>query len=320
MSQTDASYRFERGVDDIAIPDRLGYAVELITRVAGGVRDGDPTDAHTAKLPAGAIRVRLERIARVLGEEIPVDEIEHHLRSIEFIVNRDAGDLLVTPPSFREDVAGEVEVIEEIARLHGYEKFSSEIRPFRPGTVPDAPLELVSRKVRRDCVQAGLLEARPMPFVREGDESLRVRNPLAEDEAYLRTSLLNSLARRVEFNFSHMARNVRLFEIGTVYTLERETTGAPGERMHAAAVLAGDRRPAHFTEPRPPHYDEWDAKGLALVIARAAYIGAEVECVASVGDSLWTVTIDDIAVGTVQRLGLDAPVGAAGLCVEIDME
>jgi phenylalanyl-tRNA synthetase beta chain len=318
---TDASYRFERGLDPTAIPDRLAYAVELITRVAGGVRDGDPTDAHTPTLPTGAIRVRPERITRVLGERITDEDIEKYLTSIEFVVNRDGDGLLVTPPGFRADVEGEIEVIEEIARLHGYDRFSSDLRPFRPGTVPDAPLELISRKVRAECVAAGLYEARPMPFVRNGDDSLRVRNPLAEDEAYLRTDLLESLARRVEFNFAHMQKDVRLFEVGTVFTLEREKSGAPGERMHAAAVIAGNRRPVHFTEPRPPHYDEWDAKGLALAVATASYEGAEAECVPSVGDSLWTVTIDDIAVGSVQRLQVDAPVWAPAVYgIEVDLE
>jgi phenylalanyl-tRNA synthetase beta chain len=318
---TDASYRFERGVDEAAIPDHLHYAVELITRLAGGVREDDPTDAHRPAEPALAIRLRTSRVAVLLGEKISADAIEKYLTSIEFVVNRDGPDLLVTPPSFRADVAGEVELIEEVARLHGYDRFSTEIRPFRPSSVPDAPLELIARSVREECVASGMFEARPMPFVCTGDESLRVRNPLAEDEAYLRTSLLDSLARRVEYNFAHMQRNVRLFEVGTVFTLEREESGAPRERMHAAAVIAGDRRPSHFTEPRPPHFDEWDAKALAERLAVSAYPGAHAECVATVGDALWTVTIDDIAVGSVSRVEVDAPVWAPAVYgVEIDLE
>ena len=318
---TDASYRFERGVDEAAIPDRLHYAVELITRLAGGVRDGDPTDAHRPAEPALAIRLRTSRVALLLGEQISAEAIEKYLTAIEFVVNRDGPDLLVTPPSFRSDIEGEVELIEEVARLHGYDRFSTEIRPFRPSSVPDAPLELIARSVREECVASGIFEARPMPFARSGDESLRVRNPLAEDEAYLRTSLLDTLARRVEYNFSHMQRNVRLFEVGTVFTLERAESGAPGERMHAAVVIAGDRRPSHFTEPRPPHFDEWDAKALAERLAVSAYPGAHAECVPTVGDALWTVTIEDVAVGSVSRVKLDAPVWAPPVFgVEIDLE
>lgn len=319
---TDASYRFERGVDQAAIPDLLNYAVELITRVAGGVRDGDPTDAHTPHVHPGAIRLRPSRVARVLGEAISPEEMEMHLAKIEFVVNRDSGELLVTPPSFRSDISGEVELIEEIARLHGYENFSSEIRPFRPGTVPDAPMHIVSRQVRDVLIAAGLFEARPMPFVRSGLDEHRVRNPLAEDEAYLRTTLLDTLGRRAEHNFAHMQRNVRLFEIGTVFTAGRDpASGAPAERVHAAAVIAGDRRPAHFTEPHPPRYDEWDAKAIGESIARAAWPSASITLDPSVGDTLWLVSADGAAVGSVSRLSVDAPVWAAPLYgVEIDLD
>ena len=318
---TDASYRFERGVDQAAIPNMLSYAVELITRVAGGARDGDPTDAHQPYQHPGAIRLRLSRIALLLGESVSADDATRYLQSIEFVVNRDGDDLLVTPPSFRSDVFGEVELIEEVARLRGYETFSSELRPQRPGNVPDAPLHLLSQRVRERMIASGLLEARPMPFSRAGDESHRVRNPLAEDEAFLRTNLLDTLGRRVEHNFAHMQRNVRLFEIGTAFTTATDPkTGAPAERIHAAAVVAGDRRPAHFTEPRPPQFDEWDAKAIAEAAAESAWPGAGVELQPSVGDVLWNVVVNDTAVGTVKRLVVDAPVWASPVFgVEIDL-
>jgi phenylalanyl-tRNA synthetase beta chain len=319
---TDASYRFERGVDEATIPDLLDYAVELITRVAGGVRHGDPTDAHRPFLPPGAIRLRPSRVALVLGEELSTTDVQRYLESIEFVVNRDGDELLVTPPTFRFDVTGEVEVIEEVARLHGYEKFSSELRPFRPGSVPDAEMDLVSRRVAAECIAAGLLEARPMPFVRQGMDVHRVRNPLAEDEAYLRTNILDTLARRAEYNFAHMQRNIRLFEIGTVFTAERDaTTQAPGERVHAGAIIAGDRRPAHFTEPHPPHFDEWDAKGIAESLAASAWPGAPVDLDPSAGDALWIVSVNGVAAGNVTRLSVDAPVWAAPLFgIELDLE
>lgn len=318
---TEASYRFERGVDQAAIPDLLHYAVELITRVAGGVRDGVPTDAHAPYTPPGAIRLRPSRVARVLGEEISSYEIERYLETIGFVVNRDSEELLVTPPSFRSDIDGEVEVIEEVARLHGYEKFSSDIRPFRPGSVPDAPMHTLAERVRRACIAEGLLEARPMPFVRAGAPSLRVRNPLAEDEAYLRTSLLESLARRAEYNFARTQRHIRLFEIGTAFTEERDPqTSAPRERVHAAAIVAGYRRPAHFTDPRPPHYDEWDAKEIAESIAEAAWPAAAVSLVPAEGGPLWRVTANGTRVGAVYCLEVDAPVWAPAVYgIELDL-
>ncbi len=322
---TDASYRFERGVDQAAMPDVLHYAVELITRLAGGVRQGEPTDNHVALIPPGAIRVRPSRVGQVLGIAIPAAAIAEHLASVGFTVNPDGDELLVTPPSFRADVDGEIEVIEEVARLHGYDEFPSAVRPFRPGTVEDSPMYVVARRVRAECVAAGLLESRPMPFVRQGLDEHRVRNPLAEDEAYLRTNLLETLARRVEYNFAHMQRNVRLFEIGTAFgTNEAGDSGdprLPRERMHVAAVIVGDRRPAHFTEPHPPHYDLWDAKSIGLSLANSAWPGAEVRAEVSSDVTLWNILVDGVAVGSVRTVTVDAPVWAAPVFgIELDLE
>ena len=319
---TDASYRFERGVNRVAVPDLAAYAAELIMRVAGGSVQGPATDIDSTFVAPQPIRLRPSRVSRVLGETISTSNIESYLASVGFDVTYDGDSLLVTPPGFRADATGESELIEEVARLHGYDAFPSDIRPFRPGNVPDAPLDILSRRVRAELMSAGLYEARPMPFVRDGSEMHRVRNPLAEDEAFLRTRILDSLARRAEYNWSHMQRNVRLFEIGTVFTNEKNSqTGAPGERTHAAAIITGDRRPAHFTEPRPPRFDEWDAKELAESVASAAYPGSSIFCAPSVGDILWTVSANDIAIGSVCRMSLDAPVWAAPVFgIEIDLE
>lgn len=319
---TDASYRFERGVNRVAVPDLAAYAAELIMRVAGGSVQGPATDIDSTFVAPQPIRLRPSRVSRVLGETISTSDIESYLASVGFDVTCDGDNLLVTPPGFRADAIGESELIEEVARLHGYDAFPSDIRPFRPGNVPDAPLDILSRRVRAELMSAGLYEARPMPFVRDGSEAHRVRNPLAEDEAFLRTRILDSLARRTEYNWSHMQRNVRLFEIGTVFTDEKiPQTGAPGERTHAAAIITGDRRPAHFTEPRPPRFDEWDAKELAESLATAAYPDAVIFCAPSVGEVLWTVSANEMAIGSVCRMSLDAPVWAAPVFgIEIDLE
>lgn len=322
---TDASYRFERGVDAHACPRHLRYAVDLIIAVAGGRLEGEPIDVSVALEAPSAIRVRTKRVSALLGEAIDGSEIERELSSIGFAVATGNGDddLSVTPPTWRSDVVAEVEVIEEIARLHGYDKFSSEIRPFRPGNVPDAPLHLLTTRVRDACVASGLLEVRPLPFTRRNDErSLRVRNPLAEDESFLRQDILDTLARRAEFNLAHMQRTIRLFEIGAVFAANEAGDGTlPDERMHVGVLVMGDRRPPHFTEPRPPHYDEWDAKGLAESLGEAAFPGHVISCVPAEGDTLWNITVADAKVGVVRRVPLDAPAwAAAAFGIEMDFE
>jgi phenylalanyl-tRNA synthetase beta chain len=322
---TDASCRFERGVDAHACPRHLRYAVDLIIAVAGGRLEGQPMDVSAALEAPPAIQVRAKRVTALLGEEIDKAEVERELTSIGFsVATGNAGDdLAVTPPTWRSDVVAEVEVIEEIARLHGYDKFSSDIRPFRPSNVPDAPLHLLTTRIREACVASGLLEVRPLPFTRYNDErSLKVRNPLAEDESFLRQDILDTLARRAEFNLSHMQRTIRLFEIGAVFAASDIGDGKlPDERMHVGVLVMGDRRPPHFTEPRPPHYDEWDAKGLAESLGEAAFPGHVISCVPAEGDTLWNITVADAKVGVVRRIRLDAPAwAAAAFGIEIDLE
>ena len=321
---TDASYRFERGVDAHALPRHIRYAVDLIIAVAGGKLDGEPRDVTVDLPPMPSISVRPARVHALLGEHIDPPEMSRNLQSIGFAVTTDNGSetLTVIPPTWRGDIVGEVEVIEEIARLRGYDTFPSDIRPFRPSAVPDAPLHLTSNRVRQACVAAGLLEVRPLPFTRlDNETAIRVRNPLAEDEAFLRQTILDTLAHRAEFNLAHMQRNIRLFEIGAVFARGETRESLPDERIHVAALVMGDRRPSHFTEPKPPHYDEWDAKALAESIGESAFPGHVISCVPAEGDSLWTVTAGDVKVGRVRRVSLDAPAWAApAFGVEINLQ
>jgi phenylalanyl-tRNA synthetase beta chain len=137
-----------------------------------------------------------------------------------------------------------------------------------------------------------------------------VRNPLAEDEAHLRRDLLSSLARRTEYNLARMQGNVRPFEIGDAFA--PGATSLPEEQVRVAALIMGERRPPHFTEPRPPRFDEWDAKALGELAAEASFPDARIELRPETsGDVLWRVEVDGRAVGEVKRVPLDAPVWAA---------
>jgi phenylalanyl-tRNA synthetase beta chain len=311
---SDASYRFERGVDPELAPFALERVTQVLHAVAGGEPAGQAVDVYSTPRRPLALVLRLARVARLLGEAVPAAEVAMLLGAVGFGVQPDEeeGLLQVAVPSWRADVTAEVDLIEEVARLRGYDAFPDELRPYRPGTVPDAPLHRVARRVRDEMTAAGLLETRAMPFVAGAPEGyVRVMNPLAENEAYLRRSVLETLARRTEYNLSHMQRNVRLFEVGAAFA--PDGAGAlPREEARAAAVITGARRPPHFTESDPPDFDEWDAKGLAERLAGAAFPGAVVELrPLGEGDALWEVAVDGAVRGGVRRLRLDAPEWAA---------
>ena len=319
---TEASYRFERGTDAASAPERLRHAVALVVALAGGVAD-PAVDVHPVPSAPPRINVRAARVKQVLGEAVAAARVVMLLRSIGFTANVRPGtemldaneEIAVVPPTWRSDVTAEIDVIEEIARLQGYDSFSTELRPFRASTVVDAPEFSVEMRIQDALATEGLYEVRPLPFVAGDDRThVRVANPVAENEAHLRRSILETLATRAEFNLAHMQGNVRLFEVGAVFE-PRAGSALPLEKTNVGIVVMGDRRPAHFTEPRPPRYDQWDAKALAERVSDLAAPGAAVSLVPSGPDatdgSLWSIHVGGVPRGVVRGLSLDAPVWAA---------
>jgi phenylalanyl-tRNA synthetase beta chain len=308
---TDASYRYERGIDIDGIPRALERAAQLLIAVAGGSIEGAPIDLYPLPKPPLAIPLASAHVARLLGEPVAEPEIAKLLTPVGFTVSAFAnGRASITVPTWRPDVRENVDLIEEIARLRGYDSFSNELRPFRRGTVPDSPLAVLTRRVRDSCVSAGLLEALSMPFV-HGSEATHVRlaNPMAEDEAFLRRDLLETLARRAEHNLAQRHRDLRLFEIGSAF--RPSPSGLPLEEMRVAALVMGHRHPPHWSEPITPDFDEWDAKWLGELVASTIASGAAVELRdAGRGEVLWEIAIAGEVRGTVRRLALDAPVWA----------
>ena len=305
---TDASYRFERGVDAAQALSTLELAAGLIVKVAGGRVDGAPMMVGSDPRERRPVLLRPARAERLLGDGVPVDEMIRLLRSVGFTVEAGADGLHVTPPTWRMDVSRDADLVEELARLRGYDVLSDAVQPFRPGTVPDHPLHNVGRRVRDALVGEGFAEVRPLPFVAGSDEThVRVTNPLAEDEPHLRRSLLETLARRAEYNLSRMQGDVRLFEIGSAFT--PRTDALPVEVVRVAAILMGRRRPPHFTEPLPPAFDAWDAKGLAERVASLAFPGEPVTLDATEDGRSWVILVGSgrRRVGRAGPVALDRP-------------
>lgn len=321
---TDASYRFERGVDAAALLDISAQIGVMLPHIAGGQCDGLMC-AGSAPVPATVVAVRSLRVSHLVGVEIPLAESTELLESIGCAVHVNfAGDngpaqslgsddgvvMYVTPPSWRNDLNLEVDYIEEIARLKGFDTLPDELRATRPGNAPDHPLHTVARRVRDALVASGLAETRPMPFTSTGHESLRVRNPLADDEPFLRQSILETLARRAEYNLARMQGNIRLFEVGNAFVAG--TDRLPREEMRVGALIMGMRRPPHFTEPEPPAFDIWDARALADTMVAAAFPSGVVVVTEGDGDVLWKLeSHDGRPLGSVVRVALDKPVWAS---------
>ena len=318
---TDASYRFERTIDPELPPVALRRVVEIITALGGGSLDGAPVDIRADPPPRVQLPLRTTRVRQLLGAAVSAAEIARLLGAIGFDVVTRPGtemltgeeELVVTPPSWRGDVTAEIDLIEEVARLVGYDLFPAELRSARPSAVPTPREWTLAAALRDELSAAGLYEVRPMPFVRgaaDGAGFVRVLNPLAENESYLRRDLLDTLARRAEYNLTRMQGDVRLFEIGNVFAPAEGTL--PVEETRVGALIMGARRPPHFTESKPPAFDEWDAKALAEAVVGVAFGDAAVQFISSTReDVLWEIRVDETVRGIVKRVALDAPVWAA---------
>ncbi|MEX2528537.1 MAG: phenylalanine--tRNA ligase subunit beta [Gemmatimonadota bacterium] len=264
---TDASYRFERGVDPTGQPPALERLVQLIQAVAGGTAE-PAVDLHPRPWQPAAIDLRLARVEQLLGVPFPAVRLRELLTPLGFQMNgEDQGSSLqVTVPGFRaRDVTREVDLIEEVARTHGYHNFPETLGAFRPGTVPDDPLLRLQDRIRDALVARGLLEAQMPAFVSEDHGGVALQNPLSAQEGFLRSRLLPGLLRRVEYNLARGVRNVRLFELGTAF-FPASKGASPREESRLAVVLMGDRRPPHFSASSEP-VDLWDLRGLLEELA-----------------------------------------------------
>jgi phenylalanyl-tRNA synthetase beta chain len=270
---SDSSYRFERGVDPELQPIAARRALDLIVAVAGGTVEPSGLDLRPAPHVRPVITLRPERVSRLLGLSLSPAEIVSLLTPIGFEVQQldDGGSgLRVAVPGYRPDVTREIDLVEEIARRRGYDSFTETLPAFRPGVVPEDPLVGTVQRTQALLATWGLLEARTVAFAPAAESRVPLLNPLSAEESHLRDAMAPGLLRRLEHNWAHGVRDVRLYEIGSVFFPAGERR--PREEVRLAVVLTGARRPPHWSEERKI-WDLWDARGLLEEIARELRLG-----------------------------------------------
>jgi phenylalanyl-tRNA synthetase beta chain len=252
---TEASTRFGRGADPEMAELASRRAAELILQLAGGELLSGFVDVYPGKRAAKKIRVTRAEILRVMGADVPDKEIEAILGALGFAPVRvdenrgAAGSLLAawecTQPSWRAEVEREIDLIEEIARIYGLDKFPPRLPAARQGAARLPHYDAESR-VRERLIGLGYREILTIPHVAEERDALfrpadaqpaRLANPLSEEAGVLRSTGLMTMAAALEWNLNHSQRNVRLFEIGRHYRLNGNesvetrvlTIGATGE-------------------------------------------------------------------------------------------
>ncbi|HEX6828541.1 MAG TPA: phenylalanine--tRNA ligase subunit beta, partial [Burkholderiales bacterium] len=262
---TDSSHRFERGVDFGATRHALERATALIIGVCGG-RAGPLTEVKGALPARDPIALRLERARRILG--IPVDEAEVQmiLRRLQFSFAVEKGVFHVAPHSYRFDLAIEEDLIEELARIYGYDRIPAR-PPLAPAVmIPEPEAERPVDRLRRILVARDYQEVINYAFVDEQWEAdfagrkdpVRLQNPIASQLSVMRSTLIGGLVGRLQHNLSHRQPRVRLFETGACFT--RTQAGyAQGERL--GGLCFGEALPEQWGSRPSRLLDFFDVKG-----------------------------------------------------------
>ena len=271
---TEASYRFERGADWDDTISAITRASQLIQELAGGHVAGSLRDIYPRKLRPARLRLRRSRAEALLGVKLKDSFIASTLRRLGFEpVARSSGVWSVTCPTYRADMELEADLIEEVARFHGYDDI--------PATFPGAqtsglasPVYPVESATRGILLGLGYSESVHLSFAGQGEhvefggndgDRVVIKNPLTEETQFLRATLASGLVRTAKHNFNHEQRDVRIFEIGKVYRLD--SNGRPSERAALGILGAGDFAGRNWHHPGGS-YDFFHLKGVIAALLR----------------------------------------------------
>lgn len=227
---TDAGHRFERGVDWETIPQHIDYISALILEICGG--EAGPIDDQTINVPQRhPVNMRIARAQKVIGVAVSADEMSAIFTRLGLAHTRDADKFTVTPPSYRFDIEIEEDLIEEIARIYGFDNIPA-LPPLARAAMRAQPSDTRSLHDLRQAIAAqDYFEVINYSFVDEGWERdvvgnsnpIKLLNPIASQMAVMRSSLIPGLLANIRYNANHKADRVRVFELGKVFMRDAGT-------------------------------------------------------------------------------------------------
>jgi phenylalanyl-tRNA synthetase beta chain len=273
---TEASYRFERGVDPDGVLNAMERAVILIQQIAGGnCGHNQGIDLYKGRKQISAIPLRISRTSSLIGMDLDYNKITGLLESINILCSKkDEDTILVMPPSFRVDIEREADLVEEVARLIGYDAIPTSLPCVNLSYPEQEQGRLTRQQACRILTSIGFSEAINYSFSAEDhldkmnlttDDKrrsvVRLLNPLSEEQAVLRTMLLPGLLENVKRNINFQKTAIKLFEVGKVFH-PTSINEQPIEKTHIAGVLSGNvhgsSSPLHY---KPQLVNIYDAKG-----------------------------------------------------------
>jgi len=251
---TDAAFRFERGIDPEGVIKALNRAAQLIAEFSGGNIYKNYIDVYPNKISSAKdIPLRIDRIRRIIGTEIKAKDVTRILRSIDMVLKQKGkGSYLVTPPTCRVDISREIDLIEEVIRLYGYDKVPVTLPAVDVNEMEFIPRLDMEERIRQLLTGSGYTEIVNYSFqtpqsadilcLPENDErrqTVKIKNPLGEDLSVMRTTMIYGLLETAKKNANNGSFDLKLFEIGRVF-INSSDAELPEEKNMIAGLLTGE--------------------------------------------------------------------------------
>jgi phenylalanyl-tRNA synthetase beta chain len=247
---TDASFRFERGVDPNNARTALTYAIKLIQELAGGKLAGDILESYPEKIKDHYVVFRYSKIDQILGTKIHREKIKEILKSLEItILNEIQNGLELSIPVYRADVTREIDVIEEVLRIYGYNKIESPKKiAFTPVKLDFEDQDALENAWARTLQGNGFNEVmnNSLTSVKDETDAVKLLNPLSNDLAFMRKSLLEGLLGNAIYNINRKSADIKFFELGKIYH-KKETYE---ERKQLAILTTGREVAENWLQPK----------------------------------------------------------------------
>ena len=270
--QSDASYRFERGTDPNAVEYALDRATQLIGETAGGEVLKGKIDIYPKKIKPKIIPLRVERTNAVLGTSLRANEVRACLKKLDIVPTtpaRKAGrdTLVFTVPTYRVDIEREIDLIEEVARVHGYNNIESKTvaavdfdHPFGKNVLADRICDLLVGFGYHEALTISIQDEETAAL--SGEKPVRLKNPLGREMSTMRTSLIPGLLKAAAVNQNYGTTDLRLFEIGHVFAQSDtpQVVGTIKEEERVCLLLSGASQPRHW-KSASRMLDLYDLKG-----------------------------------------------------------
>jgi len=270
---TEASLRFERGIDPSGCLAAAARAASLMIELGGGAATGGAVDNYPRKIEPSRIFLRAARVNQILGTALRGDEIRDYLQSLELTVEPDGPELFqVIPPTFRVDLLREIDLIEEVARLHGFHRIPVTLPSGRVGGEKKTRIQRTAEQARNLLVACGFFEVINYSFISPKIlrdlklppkdrrlKALPIQNPLSEDQSVMRTTLIPGLLQVARLNAYRKNADLKIFELGRAF-FPRQGQDLPDEMEVLSGLLTGLREEESWYKSKE-ECDFFDLKG-----------------------------------------------------------